>query len=402
MPYRRLFIVVLVLAALGGAGAWGYNSFFAPLPPVPPASAVVVRGDIEDSVLANGVLKAFKLVSVGAQVSGQIKTLAVRLGDEVRQGQLVAEIDSVTQRNALRDAEASLAYVKAQRRAKVATLKQAELAFQRQKRMLAQDASPREAYESAEATLATTEADIAALDAQITQAEIAVDKARTNLGYTRIEAPMDGTVVAVVVEEGQTVNANQTTPTLIKIAMLDTMTVEAEISEADVVRVRPGLPAHFTILGAADTRIQATLRAIEPAPASIEKESSATSVSSSSTSDAAIYYNGLLDVANPDHHLRIDMTAEVSIVLARAENALLVPSSALVKGEKGKNKKATTVTVLREDGGLETRPVKVGIDTNVRAEILEGLTEGEKVALSPAELADKSAQSRRYRSPLGF
>lgn len=401
MPYRRFFSVMLVLAALGGGGAWAYKSFFVPPPLVPPASAVVSRGDIEDSVLANGVLKAFKLVSVGAQVSGQIKTLAVRLGDEVHQGQLVAEIDSVTQRNALRDAEASLAYVKAQRRSKVATLKQAELAFQRQKRMLAQDASPREAYESAEATLATTEADIAALDAQITQAEIAVDKARTNLGYTRIEAPMDGTVVAVVVEEGQTVNANQTTPTLIKIAMLDTMTVEAEISEADVVRVRPGLSAHFTILGAADTRIQATLRAIEPAPASIEKETSAASATASSTSDAAIYYNGLLDVANPGHRLRINMTAEVSIVLARAENVLLVPSSALVKG-KNKGVATVTVTVLREDGSLETRPVKVGIDTNARAEILEGLSEGEKVALSPAELADKASQGRRYRSPLGF
>lgn len=399
MTKRRLALVLVTLVVLGAGGIWGYKTLVAP-PPLPlPATAVVVRGDIEATVLANGVLKASKLVSVGAQVSGQIKSLAVRLGDEVRRGQMVAEIDSVPQRNALREAEASLENVKAQRRSKIATLKQARLAFERQKRMLAQDASPREAYENAEATLATTEADIAALAAQITQAEIAVDKARTNLGYTRIVAPMDGTVVALLVEEGQTVNAAQTTPTLIKVAQLDTMTVEAEISEADVVRVRPGLPAHFTILGDPDTRFRAELRAIEPAPASIEKEttSSSLSSSSSSSSDAAVYYNGLLDVANPDRRLRIDMTAEVSIVLARAERVLLVPSSALLKKPGG-----TTVTVLSADGTLQTRPVKVGIDTNIRAQVVDGLTEGDKVVLAPAELGDPSGAGRRFRGPLGF
>ncbi|MCK2169402.1 HlyD family efflux transporter periplasmic adaptor subunit, partial [Thalassospira xiamenensis] len=138
--------------------------------------------------------------------------------------------------------------------------------------MRALDASPQEDFESAEATLNVTKAEIAALNAQIDQAKIAVDTAEIDLGYTKILAPMDGTVVALPVKEGQTVNAAQSTPTIIKLAQLDTMTVEAEISEADVIRVREGQPVSFTILGDPDTRYESTLRAIEPAPTGIEDD----------------------------------------------------------------------------------------------------------------------------------
>ncbi|SDH22801.1 efflux RND transporter periplasmic adaptor subunit [Roseospirillum parvum] len=391
MAWRRLAVVIVVGSGLALGGAWLGRGLFAPEPVAPPASAVAGLGTIEDTVLANGTLKASRLVSVGAQVSGQIETLAVALGDQVEAGQLIAGIESESQENALRDAEAELAYIKAQRQSKVATLKQARLAFERQQRLLAQDATPREDYEAAEATLATTQADIAALDAQIAQAVIAVDRARTDLGYTRIVAPMAGTVVAVVVEAGQTVNANQTTPTIVKIARLDPMTVEAEISEADVVRVRPGLEAYFTILGDPDTRYPATLRAIEPAPTSIEGDDDA------STDDSAIYYNGLLDVANPDHRLRIDMTAQVSIVLARAEAAVLVPASALLH-DGGQ----PLVKVLGADGSIAARSVEVGINTNIRAQITDGLSPGERVVLSPAEVAETDRRRRGPPSPLGF
>src|SRR5690606_11660375 len=243
---------------------------------------------------------------------------------------LIAEIDSLPQQKALAVAKAQLASVKAQRAAQVAALKRSELAFTRQKNLLAENATSREAYESAEAELASVRAQIDALDAQIEQSQIQVSTAELNLGYTRINAPIDGTVVGVVVKEGQTVNSAQSAPTIVKLAQLDRMTVRAEISEADVVHLKPGLPVYFTILGEPSRRYEASLRMIEPAPDSINSNDGASSSASSSAStDTAIYYMGVFDVPNPDGRLRIAMTAQVSIVLDSVKDAPSVPVSAL-------------------------------------------------------------------------
>jgi macrolide-specific efflux system membrane fusion protein len=340
--------------------------------------AEVSRADLEDSVLASGTIDAIERVSVGAQATGQLKSLKVELGDRVKKGQLVAEIDDLTQQNELRNAQAALQTRRAERAAKVATLKQAELAFKRQRQMLAADASSREAYETAEATLAVTRAEIASLDAQIAQAEIQVDTAQVNLGYTRIVSPIDGMVVAVVTKEGQTVNSIQSAPTIIKVAQVDTMTIKAQISEADVTRVKPGLPVYFTILGEPDERYRATLRAVEPAPDSIQKEDAASSLttSSSTSTSAAVYYNGLFDVPNPDEKLRISMTAQVFIVLGEAKDAVVVPASAL--GKRGKDGRYE-VRVVLDGNKTETRQVRIGMNNNVQAQVLEGLEVGERV-----------------------
>lgn len=371
---RYVLIAVILLLLVFGARA----AFFSAPPPPTFAVAEVSRADLEDSVLASGTIDAIERVSVGAQATGQLKSLKVELGDRVKKGQLVAEIDDLTQQNELRNAEAALQTRRAERAAKVATLKQAELAFKRQRMMLAADASSREAYETAEATLAVTRAEIASLDAQIAQAEIQVDTARVNLGYTRIVSPIDGMVVAVVTKEGQTVNSIQSAPTIIKVAQVDTMTIKAQISEADVTRVKAGLPVYFTILGEPDERYRATLRAVEPAPDSIQKDdatSSLTSSSSSSTS-AAVYYNGLFDVPNPDEKLRISMTAQVFIVLGEAKNAVVVPASAL--GKRGPDGRYE-VRVVGEGNKTETRQVRIGMNNNVQAQVLEGLEVGERV-----------------------
>lgn len=389
----------LILAGLIGTGVAVRATLWPDQDAPAPASAPVTREDIEETVLANGVLEAKTLVSVGAQVSGQIRALRVELGDTVLEGDPIAEIDPLTRRNALRDAEASLANIVAQKKVREAALKQAELAFQRQARMLKGNATSREAYENAEATLATTRAEIEALDAQIAQAEIAVDTARINLTYTEITAPMSGTVVAVPVQEGQTVNANQTTPTIVMLADLDTMTVSAEVSEADVIRVEPGQTVYFTILGEPDRRYYSILRSVEPAPASIAE--SGASGSSGSAADSAIYYDAIFDIENPEHRLRISMTAQVSIVLEQAHDALTIPASALGAPDKDG---AHTVHVLTADGRVEPREVAVGINNSVRAEIREGLAEGERVVLvEQAALARASSgDRRRSRSFLGF
>lgn len=377
--YIWIAVAVAVMLLLG-------KILFFGAPPKPDyATAEVKVTDMEDSVLASGTLEAVRQVSVGAQVSGQLKSLKVQLGDEVQQGQLVAEIDDMTQQNDLRNAQAALATRKAERQAKLATLKQAELAYKRQRQMLARDASSREDFEQAEATLKVTRADIAALDAQIAQAEIEVDTARVNLGYTRISSPMDGKVVAIVTKEGQTVNSIQIAPTIIKVAQVDTMTVKAQISEADVTRVRPGQKVYFTILGEPDKRHYGTLRAIEPAPDSIQRDESTSALtgaaSSASGTSAAVYYNGLFDVPNPDETLRISMTAQVFIVLGEAKQTLVIPSSALGKrGEDG----LYTVRVIGPDDKPVERQIKVGMNNNVNAQVLEGLAAGDKVVSAEA------------------
>jgi membrane fusion protein, macrolide-specific efflux system len=359
-------------------------------------TADVVKADIEQTVLASGTLEARTQVSVGAQVSGQIKSLKVALGDQVKAGQLIAEIDPRTQQNELRDAQARLQDVKAQRLSKQATLKQAQLQFQREQTLLKADASSREDYETAEATLSATKADIAALDAQIQQSTIAVDTAQINLGYTQITAPIDGTVVYIASKEGQTVNAAQTTPTIIMLAQLDTMTVKAQISEADVVRVKSGQPVYFTILGDPDHRYDATLRQIEPAPDSISDEdtaSSKSSASSSTASNAAIYYNGLFDVPNPDGQLRISMTAQVSIVQAEAKNVPVIPKTAL--GRKHKDG-SYSVSVIGADGKPADRKVNTGIDDTVNIQVTDGLQLGERVVIGEATgTAPAPAQPQR-------
>ena len=359
-------------------------------------TAPVSRSDVEITVLASGTVESDNLVSVGAQVSGQVKSLKVDLGDTVKAGQLVAEIDSLPQQNTLQTKTAALAAVRAQKLAKEASLRQAELAFQRQAQMYRGEAGSRADFESAEATLNVTKAEITALNAQIEQARIAVDTARLDLGYTQITSPIDGVVVAIVTKEGQTVNANQSAPTIIMVARLDLMTIRVEISEADVVRVKPGQRVYFTILGEPDNRYPATLQSIEPAPESVAKDNSSSSASTSSSS-TAIYYMGILAVPNPDGKLRISMTAQVNIVLEEAQNVLIVPAAAL--GHKNRDGRYK-VRVKKDADTPEDRWVQVGLNNNVQAQILEGLSEGERVVIgeqTDAADAPSSTGSMRRR-----
>jgi len=371
---RKRFIALLAIMAVLVCGALIAKRLFWKKEQTAYITAPAARTDIEAKVLATGTLNAFKTVAVGAQVSGQVKTLHAALGERVRKGQLLAEIDPVLQQNSLRDAEASLENVQAQKRSKQVLLRQYQLAFARQEKMATLDASARADLESAQAQLESTRADLAALDAQIRKAKVSVDTARANLGYTRIVAPMDGIVIAIVTEEGQTVNANQTAPTILKLAELGTITVKAQISEADVIRVKPGLPVYFTVLGDPDKRYLSRLRAIEPAP---ESESSSSTTTTSSSSSTAIYYNGLFEVPNPDQTLRVSMTAQVSIVLNRAQKALSIPVSAL--GDKDGDGRYR-VRVLQGDQAIQ-RSIRPGITDNVQIQVLEGLKEGERVII---------------------
>ena len=419
--------MIAIGVAIIAAVAW---FFFKPKVQAPQyISAEVSRGDIEDSVLATGVLEATKMVSVGAQVSGQVKKMYVQLGDQVKQGQLIAQIDSIRQENELKTAKANIQNQQAQLAVQQANLAKVEAEYKRQQAMFSQDATSRAELETALANFKTAQAQIAAINAQIEQSRLTLATAQENLGYTSIIAPMDGTVVAIVTEEGQTVNANQTAPTIVKLAKLDTMTIKAQISEADVMKVEKGQTVYFTTLGNSDKKHYAQLRQVEPAPNSINTETTNTSSSSST----AVYYNALFDVPNEDGKLRIDMTAQVYIVLAEAKNVLTIPAAAIQtkrsnKKENGNNSVATDksknadtqkaqhpkrldlteaekaliaqgkastgmVRVLQADGTAQPQPVLIGLNNRVTAQVLKGLKQGDQVVI--ADASDSSNESAK-------
>ncbi|ABE74346.1 efflux RND transporter periplasmic adaptor subunit [Psychrobacter cryohalolentis] len=397
-------------------------------------TATAEIGDIENNVMASGKVKALNTVDVGAQVSGEVTRLFVEVGDEVQKGDLIAQIDQVTQKNSLSNEQASLEQseaalqsaraeslsrqaglksAQADLASRQAELRQAQADFSRLQGLLAIDAISQQDYDTqrtkvqtaqaavanarasidtAKAAIATTAANINSQQAALRKSQTNVSTAQEDLSYTTIRAPMSGTVVSVTTEQGTTVNANQSAPTIVTLADLSTVRINAQISEADVINVKAGLPVYFNIIGNPDQKYDSILKAIEPAP---EK------ISDTSSTDAAIYYVGYIEVPNTERRFRIDMTAQVYIVINQAKDALLIPSAALQPAGKsnktGNNKKASTtavntngdsaatkasVRVLKTDGTVVEQAVTVGINNRVNAEILSGLKKGDEVILS--------------------
>lgn len=390
MKIKKTFLLFFLVAAI--VTGIGYKYIMAQ--PVQSAfiTDLVIRGDIEKVVLTNGVLYPSKLVSVGAQVSGLIAQIDVQLGDEIKQGDLIAQIDNLTQQNALKEAEASLNSINAQFKAKQAQIKIAKSEFKRKQKMLTLKATSQSEYDSAESTLAVYQAGLDQLNAEKDKSIISVDNAKLNLGYTTIESPIEGTVIYVSVEEGQTVNTNQGTPSIIELAQLNVMTIKAQVSEADIINVAAGQAVYFTILGATEKKYHGVLRAIEPGPTLLNGDDGALKIGD----DEAIYYNALFDVQNPDNLLRFGMTAQVSIVLESAQDALLVPSQILVKGSR-----STYQVQVKSHDQVEYRDVEVGINNKIYAQILSGLKEGDQVVIGEYSASDAASSGHVIGNSMG-
>lgn len=352
--------------------------------------------DISKKVFATGTIAGVTQVDVGAQVSGQILKLYVNTGDDVKKGQLLCEIDPKIQETALKTAKAQVDIIDAQISSKQAELKKLRLEYDRQKRLVKLDATSKQDMEVSEASYQMALASLKELNAQRAKAQLNVDDAITNLGYTKILAPMDGTVYATVVTEGQTVNANQTTPTILRLATLDTMKVKTEISEADVVNVVPGMECSFTVLGLPFRVFKGKLDRIDPAPSSYESANSTSSSSSSqSGSSTAVYYNSDIIADNKDRILRIDMTADVTIEIANAKNVMSLPLSAMRKIHD----KTGTVFVL-DNGVLKEKELELGLRDDQFIQIVSDLSADEEVVIGDdvksAELkAQQNSKNRR-------
>lgn len=375
---KTLFITAIVLSLLLLFFAVIKPIFFAAKPPEY-LTAEVTKMDIEDVVLASGNIMPIKYVEVGAQVTGQLKSLKVKLGERVKKNQLLAEIDPVIPQNELRKSEAALKQAQAQKDISKTQLKQHQATLERQKIMLLSDATSQAELESAQSQVDRTRAEIIVQEEQIKLATISIETAKANLGYTRISAPIDGEILAIVTQEGQTVVSSQSAPVILLMANLDTMTVKAQISEADVLRIKPGLDVYFTILGAEDKRFSSRLRVIEPTP---EYKAS------NNNPATAVYYNGLFDIPNPERILKAAMTAQVSIVIAAAKQTLAIPVTALgMKKAMGEYE----VQVLTKENIAQRRLIKTGISNHIHIQVLSGLDMGEKVIIGDtSQIKDSS------------
>lgn len=351
----------------------------------------VTRGDIEKTVVASGSIESINEVDVGAQVSGKITKLYVTLGQEVKKGDLIADIDSTTQINNLNTKKAALASYQAQLKAKETALSVAQSAYSRYSKLYSQKATSLDELNSAKNTFDAAKSEVDALKESIKQAEIEVNTAETNVGYTKIISPIDGTIISTPVSEGQTVNSAQTTPTIVTVADLSKMRIKPEISEGDITKVKPGQAVSFTILSDPNTTYESVIASVDPATTTkSDNTSTSSSSSSSSSSTSAVYYYANLIVENPDRTLRIGMTTENNIKIADAKNVLLVSNMAIQK----KNSK-TFVNVLNSKNQLEPRDVEIGVQNDFQTEIKSGLTEGENVIVSQVAAGEQVGNSNR-------
>ena len=346
----------------------------------------VTRGNVEKTVVASGSVESVNEVDVGAQASGKITKLYVKLGQEIKKGEMIADIDSTTQINTLNTKKAALVSYQAQLKAKKTANDVALSSYNRLSKLYTQKATSLDSVNAAKSTLDNAKAEMEAIEANIKQAEIEVNTAETNVGYTQITAPMDGTVISVPVSEGQTVNANQTTPTIVTIADLSKMKIKPEISEGDITKVKAGQEVSFTILSDSQTVYHSVIDSVDPANTTTSDSSStssSTSSSSSSTTSAIYYYANVL-IDNPERTLRIGMTTENNIKIANAKDVLLVSNMAIQKRD-GKN----FVNVLNGKNQPEQREVETGVQNDFHTEIKSGLNEGEKVIVSQVANGEK-------------
>lgn len=344
----------------------------------------VVKGDLENLVTATGILQPKEYVDVGAQVSGQLKVLHVDVGDAVKQGDLLAEIDATVFLAKVDASRAQLRYQKAQLKDKQSQLTLADINHEREKRLFAKQASTEEALLNAQASLRSAKAQIEMIQAQIDQTDSGLRADEANLQYAQIYAPMDGTVVTISAKRGQTLNANQQAPIILRIADLSTMTVQTQVSEADVSKLKPGLPVYFTTLGNGTKRWEGELKKVEPTPEIVNN---------------VVLYNALFDIPNPKNRLMSQMTAQVFFVVSSAQDSLLVPVSAL-QYEAGSKNTLAQVVVVSANGQNENRKVQVGIANRIQAQIVSGLSEGERVLTkNPNSRSSRTGSGTRQMMP---
>lgn len=373
-------------------GIWLGTKFFGNDDNITYITEKVQRQNIQKVVNAAGEVRAIQLVTVGAQVSGKIETLYVTVGQVVKKGDLIAEIDSTTQQNEVDINKAKLNSYEAQLAAAKVSLKIAEKKYKRTQALRKQNAASAEDLEDAEDAYETAKSKVTELDSTIKETEISLSTAETNLGYTKITAPLDGTIVSVPVKQGQTINAAMDTPTIVQIADLSQMEILIEISEGDISNIKPGVKVTYSILGDLNNIYETTLKSIDPGLTLLTNNEYTEVVGS----DEAIYYYGRLVVPNDRGVLRIGMTTQNVIYEDSAEDVLTVPATAIKNEGQGK-----FVEILTKNG-VEKRSVVTGVSDGLNIEVKSGVKEGEEAVLAKMSSAEISDKTSKIRGPRGF
>lgn len=371
----RLLTLAALLVVVAGGLVWAFGRDGVQYQTQP-----VARGDIEATVSAIGTLRPRTQVEVGVRVSGQIDRLLVKAGDVVEQGQLLAEIDPRIPQATVDAGKAQLADLQAQLAEQRAQLQLAQQKQARQRQMYAEGSTRLEDLQTAEAEQKVSAARIDQLQAKIQQTRSTLSADQTQLDYTRVYAPIAGAVISVKAEQGQTLNATYQTPAILRIADLSSMTVWTDVSEADVGRVRAGMPVRFTTLGGDGRSWAGAVRQVLPAPEEPKTEdSSGGSSQAGSGTSKVVLYTVLFDVDNADGALMPQMTAQVTFVNAAAKGVLSVPLTALeaLPQQRGLYR----AQVLDGSGKAQTREVRVGVRNRLQGEVLDGLAEGDELIL---------------------
>lgn len=386
---KKKIVLIILIAILGSIGT--YFIFFNNDEKISYLTQKIQKKDISQTIEAIGKVYAKDQVDVGAQVSGQIIKLYVDVGTHVKQGDLIAQIDKDKQQNDLDITKAQLESARANLESKKVALEIASKQYQREQKLYAAKASSLENLETQKNNYYTLKASVADLNAQVVQLEITLKNAQKDLDYTTITAPMDGVVINVAVDEGQTVNANQNTPTLVRIANLNEMEVKMEIAEADVSKIKVGTSLDFSLLNDPQKTYKATIASIDPADTEVSDSSTSTSSSNSNSSSSsnAIYYYAKFYVPNKNNFLRIGMSIQNEIVVASAKAVLAVPTYAIKSDAKG-----YYVEILENQKAVK-KYVKLGIKDSLNTQILEGVSENEDLIVSSS--ADGLAPKMKLR-----
>jgi membrane fusion protein, macrolide-specific efflux system len=350
-------------------------------------SATIEYGDIEENVTAQGKLEPKEYVDVGAQVTGQLQKLHVEIGDVVKAGDLLAEIDPRIYASRVMADEAKINTLKAQLVEQEAQILFADRQYARNQLMFKTKAVSQQELQSSETNINAARAKADSIKAQLKEIQSTLSGDRTNLGYTKIFAPMEGTVVQQSARAGQTLNANQQTPMIMQLAKLDKMTVRSQTAEADIMRIKPGFPAYFTTLGSEQRRWQGTVRQILPTPEVVNN---------------VVLYNVLIDVDNTDRQLMTGMSAQVFFVLGEAKHVPLIPILALGKRlTEQDNEKGTAyrIKVLGTGTEVQEKMIYIGLQNRRFAEVREGLITGERVKLALPPKKNNSNQKGYPRTP---
>jgi RND family efflux transporter MFP subunit len=369
---KRVAIVSFVVIGLAvGVGWWKYASGKKDLKPAGPTTATVIRRDFSSTVLATGAVRSQvgSEVKVGARISGKVTRLFANIGDFVKQGQIIAELEKEDLMAKVERNKAELAVAEARIADLQARLKLAEAQYQRQKKLIADGYTSQDALDTATKEWTVNQAGLRLAQRQVESAWAAVKESQANLAYATLTAPISGVIASVSTQEGETVTAGLNAPVFVTIIDLNRLQVDAFVDEVDIGKVRVGQNAVFTVDSFPAREFEGKVVAIYP-KAVIQEN--------------VVNYDTVIDITSPyDGLLKPDMTASVTIMLEARPGVLAVPAEA-VKREKGK----TLVYVLTK-GQAEPRQVKTGWKDGPWIEVAGGLQEGETVLLSAPGQTEK-------------